>query len=79
MLATGNSVAHAVSVLIERGAAPDRIVVLALVIAPEGMSAFQQRHPGVPVYGASLDSHLNDQAYIVPGLGDAGDRLYGTK
>ena len=71
MLATGNSVAHAVSVLMDRGAAPDRIVVLALVIAPEGMTTFQQRHPGVPVYGASLDSHLNEQAFIVPGLGDA--------
>ncbi len=79
MLATGHSAAHAVSVLIERGASPGRIVMLALVIAPEGMEAFQQRHPGVPVYGASLDSHLNDQAFIVPGLGDAGDRLYGTK
>ena len=79
MLATGHSAAYAVNVLIERGAAPERIIMLALVIAPEGMEAFQQRHPGVPVYGASLDSHLNDQAFIVPGLGDAGDRLYGTK
>lgn len=79
MLATGHSAAHAVKVLMEHGAAPDRIMMLALVIAPEGMETFQQRHPGVPVYGASLDSHLNDQAFIVPGLGDAGDRLYGTK
>lgn len=79
MLATGHSAVHAVNILNQRGVPSERILMLALVIAPEGMSEFQQHHPGVPVYGASLDSHLNGDAYIVPGLGDAGDRLYGTK
>ncbi|HER26367.1 MAG TPA: uracil phosphoribosyltransferase, partial [Rhodospirillales bacterium] len=52
---------------------------MALVTAPEGMRVFAKAHPDIPVYTASLDSHLNKNAYIVPGLGDAGDRLYGTK
>jgi uracil phosphoribosyltransferase len=52
---------------------------MALVAAPEGVQVFQNAHPNVKVYVASLDSHLNDHAYIVPGLGDAGDRLFGTK
>ena len=52
---------------------------LALVAAPEGVAAFHARHPTVPVYVAALDSHLNEHAYIVPGLGDAGDRIFGTK
>ena len=52
---------------------------MALVIAPEGMTKFAGAHPGVPVYGAALDDRLNENAYIVPGLGDAGDRLFGTK
>ena len=79
MLATGNSGAHAVQVLLDRGVPVSAIRFLALVAAPEGMAAFQQRHPEVPVYVASLDSHLNENAYIVPGLGDAGDRIFGTK
>lgn len=79
MLATGNSAAHAVGVLTERGVPAERIMVLALVVAPEGMEVFQQRHPQVTVFCASLDSHLDGNAFIVPGLGDAGDRLYGTK
>lgn len=79
MLATGNSAVHAVDVLKKRGVSADQISFLALVAAPEGVQVFQQAHPDVKVYVASLDSHLNDHAYIIPGLGDAGDRLFGTK
>jgi len=79
MLATGNSAVHAVQVLLDRGVPVSAIRFLALVAAPEGVTVFQKRHPQVPVYVASLDSHLNEKAYIVPGLGDAGDRIFGTK
>jgi uracil phosphoribosyltransferase len=79
MLATGNSAAHAVRVLNGRGVADAEIVFLALVAAPEGMRAFNREHAAVRVYVAALDSHLDEHAYIVPGLGDAGDRLFGTK
>jgi uracil phosphoribosyltransferase len=79
MLATGHSGAHAVQTLIARGVPADSIVFLALIAAPEGVAAFQALHPQVPVYVAALDSHLNEHAYIVPGLGDAGDRIFGTK
>ena len=79
MLATGNSAAHAATVLNERGVADRDIRFLALVAVPEGMRVFNRQHGAVKVYVASLDSHLNEQAYIVPGLGDAGDRLFGTK
>lgn len=79
MLATGNSAVHAVNVLRSRGVAQEQIRFLALVAAPEGVTAFQAAHPDVKTYVAALDSHLNEHAYIVPGLGDAGDRLFGTK
>jgi uracil phosphoribosyltransferase len=79
MVATGNSAVHAVDVLCRRGVPPERILFLALVAAPEGVEVLQNAHPNVKLYVASLDSHLNEQAYIVPGLGDAGDRLFGTK
>jgi uracil phosphoribosyltransferase len=79
MLATGNSAVHAVDVLKKREVVDENIIFVALVAAPEGMKVFHDAHPGVRVYVASLDSHLNDHAYIVPGLGDAGDRLFGTK
>ena len=79
MLATGNSAVHAVDVLRERGVAQENIRFLALVAAPEGAAVFQAAHPGVKLFVAALDTHLNDHAYIVPGLGDAGDRLFGTK
>ncbi|MEN3291184.1 MAG: uracil phosphoribosyltransferase [Burkholderiales bacterium] len=79
MLATGNSAVHAVDVLKKRGVTDEHIVFMALVAAPEGVKVFQDAHPNVKVYVASLDSHLNEHAYIVPGLGDAGDRLFGTK
>ena len=79
MLATGYSAVEAVRILLDRGVAPQHIRFLALVAAPEGVRVFQTVHPQVPVYVASLDSHLDDNAYIVPGLGDAGDRIFGTK
>ena len=79
MLATGHSGAHAVQTLIDRGVPASQIRFLALVAAPEGVTAFAAMHPTVPVYVASLDSHLDANAYIVPGLGDAGDRIFGTK
>lgn len=79
MLATGNSAVHAVQVLLDQGVAASSIRFLALVAAPEGVRVFENAHPTVPVYVAALDSHLNEHAYIVPGLGDAGDRIFGTK
>ena len=79
MLATGHSGSHAVQVLLDRGVPASQIRFLALVAAPEGVAAFAARHPTVAVYVASLDSHLDANAYIVPGLGDAGDRIFGTK
>ena len=79
MVATGNSAVHAVDVLKKRGVRDDQIIFLALVAAPEGVKVFHDAHPGVKLYVASLDSHLNEHAYIVPGLGDAGDRIFGTK
>lgn len=79
MLATGNSAVYAVSKLKESGIPAERILFMALVVAPEGIRTFQKAHPDIPVYAAALDEKLDDHAYIVPGLGDAGDRLYGTK
>ena len=65
--------------LIDRGVQPEQIRFLALVAAPEGVEVFLKAHPTVAVYVASLDDCLNEKAYIVPGLGDAGDRIFGTK
>lgn len=79
MLATGNSAVHAVNVLNAHGVEDQNIRFMALVAAPEGVKVFADAHPDVAVYVAGLDSHLNEKAYIVPGLGDAGDRLFGTK
>ncbi len=79
MLATGHSAAYAVDVLNRHGVPDSHIRFLALVAAPEGVKVFQEAHPDVQLYTAALDDHLNDDAYIVPGLGDAGDRLFGTK
>lgn len=79
MVGTGYSAAHAVRVLKQRGVRASNIVFMALVAAPEGVSVFQAEHPDVPMYVAALDDHLDEHAYIVPGLGDAGDRLFGTK
>jgi len=77
MLATGNSSIAAVEKLKERGAKDIRFVCL--LAAPEGIKNFTEAHPDVPVFTAAIDSHLNEKGYIVPGLGDAGDRMYGTK
>ncbi|AZN70159.1 uracil phosphoribosyltransferase [Georhizobium profundi] len=77
MLATGNSSIASIDKLKERGARNIRF--LCLLAAPEGIRNFQEAHPDVPIYTASVDSHLNEKGYIVPGLGDAGDRMYGTK
>lgn len=79
MVATGNSAVYAVDALKKRGVPASHIVFVALVAAPEGVQVFADAHPDVKLYVASLDSHLNEDAYIVPGLGDAGDRIFGTK
>jgi len=79
MVATGYSAAYAVDVLKKRGVPASRILFLALVAAPEGVAVFARQHPDVHLFVASLDEKLDDHAYIVPGLGDAGDRLFGTK
>ena len=78
MLATANSTLHAIRVLVDRGVAIARIRLMALLAAPEGVSALARAHPTLPIYLAALDQGLNAQGYIVPGLGDAGDRLFGT-
>jgi len=77
MLATGGSAAAAVSEVKKAGATDVRF--LALVSAPEGYETFHAAHPDVPVFTAAMDDHLNEKGYIIPGLGDAGDRLFGTK
>jgi uracil phosphoribosyltransferase len=79
MVATGNSAVHAIDVLKKRGVPDEQILFLALVAAPEGVQVFQDAHPHVRLFVASLDSHLDEDAYIIPGLGDAGDRIFGTK
>jgi uracil phosphoribosyltransferase len=76
MLATGGSAAHAVGIVKDRGARDVRF--LCLVASPEGLRVIQQAHPDVPVYAAALDRELDPHGYIRPGLGDAGDRLFGT-
>ena len=77
MLATGNSSAAAVTLLKQSGARNIRF--LCLLAAPEGIKRMNEAHPDVPIVTAAVDSHLNDHGYIVPGLGDAGDRMFGTK
>ncbi|QHT63506.1 uracil phosphoribosyltransferase [Paenibacillus lycopersici] len=77
MLATGGSANAAIASLKSRGCT--QIKLMCLIAAPEGVKAVQEAHPDVDIYLASLDSHLNDHGYIVPGLGDAGDRMFGTK
>ena len=77
MLATGNSAVAAIDLLKESGAT--NIQFLCLLAAPEGIAHLQEAHPDVPIVTAAIDSHLNDHGYIVPGLGDAGDRMFGTK
>ena len=77
MLATGNSVSAAISRLKQKGAKDIKLVCL--LSAPEGIAHVTQDHPDVHVFTAAIDSHLNSHGYIVPGLGDAGDRMFGTK
>src|SRR5262249_712080 len=77
MLATGHSAVAAVQRIKESGAT--QIKLVCLLAAPEGIEVFHDAHPDVPVYTASVDSHLNDHGYIIPGLGDAGDRIFGTR
>jgi uracil phosphoribosyltransferase len=77
MLATGGSSAAAIGFLKEKGCS--NIKLMCLIAAPDGVKKMQESHPDVDVYVAALDEKLNDHAYIVPGLGDAGDRLFGTK
>lgn len=76
MLATGNSAVAAIELLKEAGARQIRL--LCLLAAPEGIARMQAAHPDVPIVTAAIDSHLNEKGYIVPGLGDAGDRMFGT-
>lgn len=78
MLATGGSALAAVDMLIKHGADPDKIIFACIIAAPEGVKAFTEKYPKVPVYIASLDRELNENAYICPGLGDCGDRIFGT-
>ena len=77
MLATGGSSAAAIHFLKDRGC--KHIKLVCLVGAPEGIAVVQKEHPDVDIYIAAIDDHLNEHKYIVPGLGDAGDRLFGTK
>ncbi len=77
MLATGGSMVATIDLLKRKGCKHIRAVVM--VAAPEGVQAVNAAHPDVDIYSASLDSHLNEQGYIIPGLGDAGDKIFGTK
>lgn len=76
MLATGNSAVAAVDRLKQTN--PNSMKFICLLAAPEGISHFHAQHPDVPIYTAAIDEHLDDHGYIIPGLGDAGDRLFGT-
>lgn len=77
MLATGGSAASAIEMIKKRGY--KKVIFICMVSCPEGITRLEQAHPDVPIYTASIDECLNDHKYIVPGLGDAGDRLFGTK
>ncbi len=77
MLATGGSSVAAIQLLKEKGV--KKIHFMCIIAAPEGIKAMEEAHPDVDVYVGALDEHLNDHGYIVPGLGDAGDRIFGTK
>lgn len=77
MLATGGSSAAAISMIKKRGY--KKVIFICMVSCPEGITRLEQEHPDVPIYTAAIDERLNEHKYIVPGLGDAGDRLFGTK
>lgn len=78
MFATGGTATAAVDLLNRNGIPDENITFLALIAAPEGLTRFRQSHPGIPIYVAAIDERLNDHDYIVPGIGDAGDRLFGA-
>jgi uracil phosphoribosyltransferase len=77
MLATGNSAAAAVARIKEKQ--PKSIKMVCLLAVPEGIATLHAQHPDVPIWCAAVDERLNEKSYIVPGLGDAGDRMFGTK
>ncbi len=77
MLATGGSAVDAIKLIKDKGAS--QIKFMCIIAAPEGLDALRSAHPDVQIYAAAQDDHLNDHGYIVPGLGDAGDRIFGTK
>ena len=77
MLATGNSAAAAVTRV--KASNPGSLRFICLLACPEGIAAFHKEHPDVPIVTAAIDERLNDHGYILPGLGDAGDRMFGTK
>ncbi len=79
MLATGGSIVKSIDILIEKDAKIENIDVISLVSAPEGISLIREYYPDVLIYTIAIDDRLNDHGYILPGLGDAGDRLFGTK
>ena len=79
MLATGGSAVAAIDALLKRGGHPQSIKFCCLVAAPEGVKVLHEAHPEIDIYAAALDERLNENGYILPGLGDAGDRLFGTK
>lgn len=76
MLATGGSACAALTAV--KGRTPERLFMMAIIAAPEGVGEVHRQHPDVPVYTAAVDDHLDENAYIVPGLGDAGDRMFAT-
>ncbi len=79
MLATGGSMIATLDILAESGAKVSDIIIITLLCAPEGIEALRVHYPNIPIYTAAIDSRLNEDAYIVPGLGDAGDRYFGTE
>jgi uracil phosphoribosyltransferase len=78
MLATGYSMEYALDVLIKRGVSKNQIKIMVLVATPEGLRVLQEKYANIPIFTASVDEGLNEDCFIVPGLGDAGDRIFGT-
>ena len=78
MLATGGSAVAAIDIIRQLGVSVDHIRFVCVIAAPEGIQALTTAHPGVKIYTASVDERLNEHSYILPGLGDAGDRAFGT-
>jgi len=78
MLATGGSMIATLDILMNAGAKAENIIIITLLCAPEGVNNLRQKYPDIAIYTAAIDDHLNEDAYIVPGLGDAGDRYFGT-